>query len=201
MSDFNSIIISTVLQLAALTLIPFIWWLITARKTSFFEWIGLKKPVISGSKLKLILVIIAGAAAYIAVMFFIMSKMMGDTETATSQFAGKGLAAIPSILVYAIIQTSLSEEIFFRGFLCKRLVKKFGFTAGNLMQAFLFGLLHGIPFGMVTGKWYILVLLTIIPAGIGFLQGWMNEKKAAGSIIPSWIMHALMNIMSAVSVI
>ena len=37
-------IISSVMQIILFSLIPLIWWLITARKReSFFKWIGLKK--------------------------------------------------------------------------------------------------------------------------------------------------------------
>ncbi len=134
-------------------------------------------------------------------MFLIMTTLLGNVTTGTSQFAGKGLSVIPSIIIYAVIQTSLSEELFFRGFLCKKLVNCFGFIAGNIIQSILFGLLHGIPFGLATGKWYIYILLTMLPAIIGFTQGWLNEKKANGSIIPSWILHGLMNILSALSTI
>ena len=37
-------LINSIIQIALFSLIPFIWWLITARKKmNFFEWIGLKK--------------------------------------------------------------------------------------------------------------------------------------------------------------
>ena len=40
---FNELI-GAVIQLLIFALIPFIWWLITARKKeSFFKWIGLKR--------------------------------------------------------------------------------------------------------------------------------------------------------------
>ena len=42
-----------------------------------------------------------------------------------------------------MIQTGLSEEILFRGFLGKRLIAKFGFAVGNVVQGLLFGTLHG----------------------------------------------------------
>lgn len=35
---------SSIIQIVLFTLIPFIWWMVTARKnTNFFEWIGLKR--------------------------------------------------------------------------------------------------------------------------------------------------------------
>ena len=37
-------LLGAILQLLLFSLIPFIWWLITARKKeSFFNWIGIKK--------------------------------------------------------------------------------------------------------------------------------------------------------------
>ncbi len=201
MSDFLSLLFSSLIQLMIFCLIPFIWWLITARKTSFFQWIGLKKPIFADSKAKIFGIIIVVAGLYIVAMFLFISTLLSGVPTATTQFGGKGISAVPSIIIYSIIQTSLSEELFFRGFLCKRLVNRFGFIVGNMIQATLFGLLHGIPFGVATGNWFVCILLTILPAIVGFTQGWLNEKKADGSIIPSWILHGLMNILSAVSTI
>ena len=44
MNLFVSKLVSSILEIIVFTLVPFIWWLITARKKcSFFEWIGLKK--------------------------------------------------------------------------------------------------------------------------------------------------------------
>ena len=190
MSDFISLLLSSLIQLIIFSIIPFILWLITGKKTNFFQWIGLKKPIFNGSGLKIFAIIVVVVGSYIGTMYFIMATLLRDVPTATNQFSNKGLIAVPSILVYAIIQTSLSEELFFRGFLCKRLANQFGFITGNVIQSILFGLLHGIPFGLATGNWFVFILLTILPAIIGYVQGWLNEKKANGSIIPSWILHA-----------
>ena len=44
MSLLLSKLLSSIIQIIVFSLIPFIWWLVTARKEcSFFEWIGLKK--------------------------------------------------------------------------------------------------------------------------------------------------------------
>ncbi len=201
MSNFISLLSSAVIQLLLFSLVPFLWWVATARNTNFFKWLGLKKPVFCGSRLKLFAAVVGAAGVYIAAMFLIMTSSAAGTTTATSQFSNGGLAAVPSVLLYAVIQTSLSEEIFFRGFLCKRLSARLGFSAGNIIQSLLFGLLHGVPFGVASGKWSVCVLLTLLPAAMGYFQGWLNEKKSAGSIFPSWALHALMNVISALSVI
>ncbi|MBE6023780.1 MAG: CPBP family intramembrane metalloprotease [Cellulosilyticum sp.] len=199
MNDLISIVVSSVIQLVVFLLIPFIWWAVTARKTSFFQWIGLKKPKLNISLAKLMTIIFTVSILYIFAMGYIANNLLGLGQTATSQFSGKGLTVLPQILIFAIFQTGLSEEILFRGFLCKRLIGKFGFTLGNTIQAVCFGLIHGIPFGLVTQSIFVLILVTIFPAIMGYTQGWLNEKHGDGSIIPSWILHSLMNILSGLT--
>lgn len=199
MTEFISQLISALLQLMLFLIIPVVWWIITDRKTNFFQWIGIKKTVFNGCIFKPLSIILVVLSLYVIAMYFIMGSLLGETQTATSQFAGKGIRVLPSVLVYAIVQTSLSEELFFRGFLCNRLTNRFGFFTGNLLQSISFGLLHGIPFGLATGNWFVCILLTLLPASMGYVQGWLNEKAANGSIIPSWILHGLMNFLSVIS--
>jgi len=196
---FVSFTISAITQLGLFSLIPFIWWLITAKQVSFFKWIGLKKPKFSISVAKFMAIAISVSVLYTVAMIVIMQNMLGETGTATSQFSSKGIGVLPQILVYAIVQTGLSEEIFFRGFLCKRFTNRFGFKVGNTLQALIFGLVHGIPFGIATRNIPVCVLLIVLPGTIGWLQGWMNEKCSSGSIIPSWLFHATMNVFSALA--
>lgn len=194
------IMLNAIIQVVLFSIVPFIWWFLTARKKEdFFNWIGLKKPVIKGSFIKMISLIFSVSVMYILLMLIIMTQLMGDIDTATSQFSNQGWISLPSILIFSIIQTGLSEEIFFRGFLGKRFINRFGFKVGNTIQAVLFGLIHGIPFGFVTGDVLITILLILLPGIFGWIQGWMNEIRSSGSIIPSWITHATMNILSALS--
>ncbi len=58
---------------------------------------------------------------------------------------------------------------------------------GNTVQALLFGLLHGIPFGLATKNVAVTILLTLLPGAFGWFQGWRNEKRFNGSVIPSWL--------------
>ncbi len=195
-----NIMLNAIIQVVLFSIIPFIWWFLTARKKeNFFKWIGLRKPVIKGSLKKLISVIVIVSVVYSLLMLIIMTQLMGNTDTATSQFSNQGWKALPSILIYAVIQTGLSEEMFFRGFLGKCFINRFGFYIGNSIQAVLFGLIHGIPFGIITDNVLITILLILLPGSIGWVQGWINERRSSGSIIPSWITHAIMNIISALS--
>jgi len=65
------------------------------------------------------------------------------------------------------------------------------------VQALCFGLLHGLPFGLVTGSVPVMVILTLLPGAFGWYQGWLNEKRCGGSILPSWLLHGIMNSLIA----
>lgn len=187
-------IVSGIAQILLFAAIPFIWWCITARKKqSFFKWIGLKKIC----NIKTVLLWIVGVSCAFTLFGVLTLYMIRGVETATSEFAGMGARAILPILVYAIFNTALSEELLFRGFLLKRIENKFGFVAGNSVQAVLFGLMHGVMFFSMIG----VMKATLISLFIGMLawfMGYINERKAGGSIYPSWIIHAVSNIFSGI---
>lgn len=189
-------VLSSVIQVVIFSLIPCIWWFVTARKKqNFFQWIGMKK---FGGEKSLqnagwIVLTIIGFELVGAVELY----SLNDVSTATSIYSGMGLSALPAIIVYAVFHTSLSEEILFRGFLLKRIGNKFGFAIGNAIQALLFGLLHGALF--ITEAGVVRALLLVIFTGaIAWVMGYINEKKANGSICPSWIIHGVTNIISGV---
>lgn len=183
-------------QVILFSAVPFIWWLITARKkASFGEWTGFKLPVIAG-KVKYILLFIGTVCVFSALSVYMMPQIIGTASPATSQFAHQGASSIVPALIYAFIQTGLSEEILFRGFIGKRLDNKFGFAVGNLLQAVLFGLLHGAMFlGAVgIGKAAVIALFT---GAIGWVMGYIDEKQSGGSILSSWMLHGIANFISA----
>ena len=103
---------------------------------------------------------------------------------------------IVRLLIYSFFQTGLSEEIFFRGFLTKRLINKFGFQLGNSIQGFLFGLLHGALFMMLLNPLQLIIII-LITGVAGYLLGWINEKQSNGSIISSWLIHGIVNTISS----
>lgn len=196
MNGIMNEIIGSIVQALVFMLIPFIWWLITARKKEgFIKWIGLNEIKHKGSIIATILLSVAVFLIYgLATGFF--TGLFSDTITAAgSQFAGKGSAYIPAAISYGFIRTAFSEEVIFRGFLLKRIANRFGFAAGNTIQALLFGLMHGIPFGLVSGNFLCAVIFTLLPACAGFYMGWVNEKRCGGSILPSWFMHGVTNLI------
>lgn len=194
MQLFLNIIVNSAVQIIALGIIPFIWWLVTARKKeSFFTWIGLKKI----KEIKKV-----GIKTFIvSVLFLLLSLYMlaitKDVETATSRFSGLGVSGLAGAIVYSFIQTSFTEEMFFRGFLLKRIGHKFGFYAGNIIQSILFALLHCAMFITSTSVINV-ILITLFTGMIAFVMGIINEKDAEGSIFPSWCIHGTANIISSI---
>ena len=187
-------IISAFIQFLFVIILPYIWWFLIVRgKVSFGEWIGLK-AIKRVEDSYLIAWIIGGFLLFTAFSIFIF-PLTRSIETATSTFSGMGLKALPSILIYSFLQTSLPEELLFRGFLLKRMANHMPFVFANTIQAIAFGLLHGILFAsLVSIK--ITLFITLFTGVIAAYLGFVNEKKAGGSILTSWIIHALANILS-----
>lgn len=191
-------LIGALAQVLLLSLLPLAVWCVTARKKeSFFSWIGLKKPVCR-NKTSTALTAIVMTILYIAATTTCINMLPDGVTTVGSQFAGGGLKALPAAFCYSFLRTALSEEILFRGFVLKLIRNKAGFAAGNTVQALLFGLVHGIPFGIITNSILAFVLLTMLPGLFGWYQGWLNEKQCGGSIVPSWLLHGSINFITAV---
>ena len=124
-------------------------------------------------------------------------NIQGLTVDAFHQY-GWSVQTCLVILVRAVLQISLSEEILFRGFLCKRLCHQFGDKLGNFIQAVLFGMVHVLA---LPDKNILAVLvIVLLTGGIGYALGWLSLKKARGSILCGWTIHATVNILSPVIV-
>ena len=118
-----------------------------------------------------------------------------NVEMATSVFAGKGCSALVAIGIYAVFNTALTEEIVFRGFLLKRLSSHIGFPASNGIQSILFGLCTALCLYRQRGILKPLGI-SLFTGSIGWLMGFINEKIAKGSILPSWWIDAGANIFA-----
>ena len=150
MTLFMSKLMSGIMELLIVSVIPFITWLIWSRKkVGFFDWIGLKK--VQSQKKRRLLLTILGISLLFLLFSIVVFSWFDSSQTATADFSGKGIGALPAILAYAILGTALPEEIFFRGFLLKRMQGKLGFLGANLVQSLLFGLIHAFMFIQLTG--------------------------------------------------
>lgn len=139
-------LINAIIQLIIFSLIPVIWWFFKGRKqTNLFDWLGLKKPIIKNYR-GFIGVLIVDFVIILIQLFVVIPLFIDDADLATSQFTGRTFSVLLPVFLYAFIQTGLAEEIFFRGFLAKRLIHQFGMNIGNIIQALLFGMVHGLIF-------------------------------------------------------
>lgn len=191
MLSFSDYVISAVFQLIVFSLIPLVWWLLTARKKAgFFAWIGLRKPAAPDRKGWLLPTLAVFVVCFAVGQLVVL--LIGDLDAA-ADFVGMGAWAVPSIVVYSFVQTALSEEILFRGFLLKRLAGKLGFWGANFIQAALFGAAH-LLVGFTTEISLLAgVVILVYPIFDAMLMGWLNEKRSGGSILPGWLIHGCLN--------
>ncbi len=191
MTLFMSKLMSGILELLIVSFLPFITWLIWSRKkVGFFDWIGLKK--VESQKKRQLLLTILGISLLFLLFSIVVFSWFDSSKTATADFSGRGIGALPAILAYAFLGTALPEEIFFRGFLLKRMQGKLGFLGANLVQSLLFGLIHALMFIQIIGYLKDFVILVFISL-IAYIFGAINEQQANGSILPSFFIHTLAN--------
>ena len=182
------ILISALFQVAFFALIPFVFYLIKNKsKKGFLDFIGLFKTNIKAIFLSLLV-----AIAYFGLSWFTYNALglLGILHSSANvgsavRIYGFGFTGISIVLIKAILSTALSEEIFFRGFLAKIFIKKIGFANGNLLQSFLFGLMHAVLFWGQTDILGI-AIITALTGAVGFSMCYINEKYGKGSILPSW---------------
>lgn len=191
MTLFMSKLMSGIMELLIVSVIPFITWFIWSRKkVGFFEWIGLKK--VESQKKRQLLLTILGISLLFLLFSIVVFSWFDSSQTATADFSGNGIGALPTILAIAILGTALPEEIFFRGFLLKRVQGKLGFLGANLVQSLLFGLMHALMFIPQTDVLIAMVIFAYTSL-IAFVLGAINEQQANGSILPSFFIHTLVN--------
>lgn len=194
-------LVSAILQLVILTGIPLIWYFAGNHKISgFFQWLGLKTA--ARAPIKAMSAIFAGLILVTLLPYWYLYQTGSLTYSGFTidsyRQTGWSAQTILVILIWAILQTSLSEEIFFRGFLCKRFSRAWGWRAGAAAQAALFGAIH-LPAVWGRGPLPALTVF-LLTGGIGFALGWLSLQRAEGSILYGWCIHAAVNILSPVLV-
>ena len=129
------------------------------------DYIGLKRSNTKANLLALLVLFLI--ASPIVILMFAnpeMAEVMKNPETVTGKIRAieSRPLAILMILIMAILKTSLSEEIFFRGFVAKRLIAITNFQIGNTIQAIIFGLIHSLLFLVITDNILFLVIIFLI---------------------------------------
>jgi len=193
-------LIGAILQVAAFSFIPFVVHLFRMRSAKGFPgYIGLVR---SNARANILAVFASLLFAAPILLLTLTSgpfrEIMFDPASVTGKFRSLGFSteAVLLLLILALMKTSLSEEIFFRGFLAKRLIAAMGFRKGNTIQAAIFGLVHTLLFAFITTNVVFLLIIFFVPALGAYFSAYLNEEVAGGSIIPGWIAHALANVLA-----
>lgn len=95
------------------------------------------------------------------------------------------------VIAYAVLVAPFAEEVFFRGILFGALASRYGFAAGAIGSALLFGLIHFVP-----GPWpdTVLLIAVMVPTGIGL--AWIRARR--GSLYASIGAHLAFNVIGLV---
>ncbi len=141
-----------------------------------------------------------GIAAAVGALIWLVLRMVPSSvlvspTVSVSAYAGWPLS-LPSF-TYALLRealyVALGEEILFRGLLGGHLERRYGFTKGNTMQAFVFLLPHLLLLLVSLSFWTVVVAQFLA----GWAVGWLRSRS--GSILPGWLAHSLMNALGALS--
>lgn len=188
-------ILLTIFSIVFFGFIPSIWYKITHKKLNgILSYLGFKKPSKGGYAYAFKIT----ALAYLFTIFVYITMYIIYGGMEIFPLKKEYEVCSPFILIFMIIllgiRSGIWEELFFRGFIGKRLISKFGFKVGNTLQAIVFMLPHIVTFSKVNS--FENVLLCINSAVMGFAFGYITEKKASGSILPTILLHGLVNIIS-----
>ena len=201
MTTITNELISALLQVMVFSLIPFIFFLFRKGKgQTFFNYIGLIKPTaksVVGVIVVTLIFVVMGTGLTFMDAGIRQAVISPPSVTGNLRAMGCNGVSLSVLLIIALVKTSLSEEIFFRGFLAKRLIHLLGFKPGNFLQALIFGLIHLLLFWLLTKTTILpLAIIFVFSSVAGWVIGYIKEKYARGSIIPGWIAHGLGNTLS-----
>ncbi|MEE2901719.1 MAG: CPBP family intramembrane glutamic endopeptidase [Myxococcota bacterium] len=101
---------------------------------------------------------------------------------------GIGKKAIVMALLYGVVQTGFTEEVFFRGLIGGAVMRRFGLWRGNVLQSLIFLGPHLFLLVVMPEQWKI---LPVIFAG-ALWGGWLLHKS--GSFVGPWLIHAAVNV-------
>jgi len=181
-------LVGAIAQVAVFALVPLAWWLQAGRpEGSFPRWLGFRAAKGAGGTSVLAATVTCGLG------FFASALFAGPSAWTMT---GEPFAMVLAIALAALIQTALSEELFFRGFLLNWLgAKRTGPVVANLVQALACGLVR------MAGHWVFVdreltpcLAALALGAGSAFLAGWV--KQDTGSLLLPWAAHGAGNLIA-----
>ena len=192
-------LISTVIQLAIVLLLCALAWLFVRKQQSFRAFLGLY-PAPLRLFLLACLIGIVGPVVFLWIPRF--RAVAGGTGTVIASVSASGLdaQAIFALCILAVFKTAAAEEIFFRGLIAKRLIALWGFTVGNFAQAAIFGLVHLLLVLVARVDPLVIAILCLFAGALGWVNGWLNERRGGGSILPGFGAHASANLFTYLAI-
>lgn len=194
--------VSAVAQVLLFGLVPFVVYVATRRDTrGFGNYVGLYAcPSTALMPAVVAFLVTAPLAVSLYALPTFRAVALADTSTAgIIAEMGAEPATFAVIAVVAFVQTSLAEELLFRGFVAKRLIARFAFQRGNAAQALVFVAPHLLLFAGPAGAELTpaaVVVVAMTSGTLGWFAGWLNERKGDGSIVPGWLVHGAINALS-----
>jgi uncharacterized protein len=192
--------LSTILQVALFSLIAYVFFRFRKDKAvKFQDYLGLVAPPTKSVALGAFTSLLFIGSTLVMILFYDdLKNMMLNPPSITGKIRELGLSGVSIyiLLIIAIFKTSFAEELLFRGVIAKRLIARFGFNNGNMAQAAIFGLIHVLLFLYAKPSLTIMAFLFLMTGAGAYLIGYVNEKRANGSIVPGWIAHGLGNLLS-----
>ena len=181
------------------------------RLRGFFRYVGLKKTPTKAIWLS-VGVAVLNIGVFLSATEWLLPALLGADAAAqwteSPNTTGNALLATGStgpLLVFAAllkggVQTAFIEELFFRGFIAKRLINRLGYRAGNALQSLLFAAMHMIfPFLLgMEGAASVALVFGVMTGTLAWILGALNEHVGEGSMVPGWIVHGLGNAVTYV---
>ncbi|MBK8445184.1 MAG: CPBP family intramembrane metalloprotease [Micropruina sp.] len=189
MDAVTTLLVGIPAQVAVFTLVPLAWWRNSARpEGSFLRWLGFRGVRDAGDPLVL-------GATVVAMLGFFGGGLLGR---GAASIEGSGYFAWLAIALVAIVQTALSEEIFFRGFLLGWLSgKRGGAVLANLLQALTCGLVRLVALWLFVERG---LAPSLAAFALGFapalMVGWVRQRT--GSLLLPWAAHGTGNLLAGV---
>lgn len=188
MDLLTTLLVGVPAQVAVFALVPLAWWLQAGRPDgSFLRWLGFTR-VTDGREPAVL------AACVVCGLGFFGVALIGGTGPWTS--TGTGVAVVLAVLLTAVLQTALAEEIFFRGFLLRWLSeRRTGPVVANAVQALACGVLRFAVHWLLVDRELVGCLAALLlGAGSAFLAGWLRQRT--GSLLLGWAAHGAGNLLA-----